>query len=101
MGTWQISADLLARSRFVVSPRIETVAALNDLVRPSDAAGRAFAAAHRESFDAMLDDHPCGGRCSTTAGGRGGSRTGSACRPPAGSQLRGGDRRRARPWATG
>ena len=34
MGTWRISADLLARSRFVVSPRIETVAALNDLVRP-------------------------------------------------------------------
>jgi hypothetical protein len=58
MGTWQISADLLARSRFVVSPRIETVAALNDLVRPSDAAGRAFAAAHRESFEAMLAEHP-------------------------------------------
>ncbi len=58
MGTWRISADLLARSRFVVSPRIETVAALNDLVRPSDAAGRAFAAAHRESFEAMLAEHP-------------------------------------------
>src|SRR6478752_5451089 len=58
MGTWQISADLLARSRFVVSPRIETVAALNDLVRPSDAAGRAFAAAHRESFEEMLAEHP-------------------------------------------
>src|SRR3954454_10124257 len=58
MGTWQISADLLARSRFVVSPRIETVAALNDIVRPSDAAGRAFSAAHRESFEAMLDEHP-------------------------------------------
>ena len=58
MGTWRISADLLARSRFVVSPRIETVAALNDIVRPSDAAGRAFAAAHRESFEAMLAEHP-------------------------------------------
>lgn len=58
MGTWRISADLLARSRFVVSPRIETVAALNDLVRPSDAAGRAFAAAHRESFEEMLGEHP-------------------------------------------
>ena len=58
MGTWRISADLLARSRFVVSPRIETVAALNDLVRPSDAAGRAFAAAHRESFEEMLAEHP-------------------------------------------
>jgi hypothetical protein len=58
MGTWQISADLLARSRFVVSPRIETVAALNDLVRPSDPAGRAFAVAHRESFEHMLAEHP-------------------------------------------
>src|SRR4051794_11607118 len=58
MGTWRISADLLARSRFVVSPRIETVAALADLVRPNDAAGRAFAAGHRESFEAMLTEHP-------------------------------------------
>ncbi|MGW5238453.1 ArsR/SmtB family transcription factor [Monashia sp. NPDC004114] len=58
MGTWRISADLLARSRFVVSPRIETVGALNDLVRPSDPAGRAFAATHREAFEAMLEAHP-------------------------------------------
>src|SRR6478736_3852770 len=58
MGTWQISADLLARSRFVVSPRIETVGALNDLVRPSDPEGRALAAAHGEAFRAMLDEHP-------------------------------------------
>ncbi|WP_323100363.1 helix-turn-helix domain-containing protein [Intrasporangium sp. YIM S08009] len=58
MGTWQISADLLARSRFVVSPRIETVGALNDLVRPSDPQGRALATAHGEAFRAMLDDHP-------------------------------------------
>lgn len=58
MGTWQISADLLARSRFVISPRIETVGALNDLVRPSDPEGRALAAAHGEAFRAMLDEHP-------------------------------------------
>ena len=58
MGTWRISADLLARSRFVVSPRIETVGALNDLVRPSDPVGRAFAATHHEAFQAMLDEHP-------------------------------------------
>ncbi|HSU75324.1 MAG TPA: winged helix-turn-helix domain-containing protein [Terrabacter sp.] len=58
MGTWQISADLLARSRFVVSPRIETVGALNDLVRPSDPGGRALAAAHGEAFGAMLEEHP-------------------------------------------
>ena len=58
MGTWQISADLLARSRFVVSPRIETVGALNDLVRPSDPEGRALATAHGEAFRAMLDANP-------------------------------------------
>ena len=58
MGTWQISADLLARSRFVVSPRIETVGVLNDLVRPSDPEGRALAAAHGEAFRTMLDAHP-------------------------------------------
>jgi DNA-binding transcriptional ArsR family regulator len=58
MGTWQISADLLARSRFVVSPRIETAGALNDLVRPSDPEGRALAAAHGEAFRAMLEAHP-------------------------------------------
>ena len=58
MGTWQISADLMAHSRFVVSPRIETVGALNDLVRPSDPEGRALAAAHGEAFRAMLDAHP-------------------------------------------
>ena len=58
MGTWQISADLLARSRFVVSPRIEAAAALSHILRPSDPMTRAFSRAHRESFEAMLDEHP-------------------------------------------
>ncbi|EWT02484.1 ArsR family transcriptional regulator [Intrasporangium oryzae NRRL B-24470] len=58
MGTWQISADLLARSRFVVSARIEACGVLNDLVRPSDPAGRALAVGHREAFEAMLTAHP-------------------------------------------
>lgn len=58
MGTWRIPADLLARSRFVVSPRCETHGALNDLVRPSTPMGRAFAAAHKDAFEAMLDAHP-------------------------------------------
>jgi hypothetical protein len=58
MGTWHISADLLARSRFVVSPRTEASAALSHLLRPSDPATRAFSIAHRESFEAMLDAHP-------------------------------------------
>ena len=81
MGTWQISADLLARSRFVVSPRIETVAALNDIVRPSDAAGRAFSAAHRESFEAMLAEHPVRRAVLEHSWRPGGSRTGWHCRP--------------------
>ncbi len=34
MGTWVVPADLLARSRFVVSPLNETVAALTVLSRP-------------------------------------------------------------------
>lgn len=58
MGTWRISADLLARSRFVVSARSEACGVLNDLVRPSDPAGRALAAAHREAFEEMLARHP-------------------------------------------
>lgn len=58
MGTWQISADLLARSRFVASARIEVVGVLNDLVRPSTPEGRATVAAHGEAFEAMLAKHP-------------------------------------------
>ena len=58
MGTWRISVDLLARSRFVVSPRIECSAAVSHLVRPNDPMARAFSAAHLESFEAMLDEHP-------------------------------------------
>src|SRR6476619_7571255 len=58
MGQCRSPPDLLARSRLVVSPAFKPSAALNDLVRPSDAAGRAFAAAHRESFEGMLAEHP-------------------------------------------
>jgi DNA-binding transcriptional ArsR family regulator len=58
MGTWEISADLLSRARFVVSPMGETVAALMALARPGDATERAFAAAHLEAFNAMLAEHP-------------------------------------------
>lgn len=58
MGTWQIPADLLARSRFVVSPAAEVTATLGALARPADSAERALAAGHREAFNAMLDSHP-------------------------------------------
>lgn len=55
--SWLISADLLARSRFVVSPLTETVAALMVLSRP-DPPGtpwiRSFRALHREACLGML-----------------------------------------------
>lgn len=57
MGSWVVSADLLARSRFVVSPFSETVAALTALSGP-DPPGtpwiRSFRALHREAYLGML-----------------------------------------------
>lgn len=57
MGSWIVSADLLARSRFVISPFAETVAALTVLSRP-DPPGipwqRTFRALHREAYLEML-----------------------------------------------
>ena len=57
MGSWVVPADLLARSRFVVSPFAETVAALTVLSR-SDPPGipwqRTFRALHREAYLDML-----------------------------------------------
>jgi len=58
MGTWQISADVLARSRFVVSPKAEVCSMLGALTKPRDPGERVFAAAHQESFRAMLAAHP-------------------------------------------
>jgi hypothetical protein len=55
--SWVVSADLLARSRFMVSPLSETVAALTILSRP-DLPGapwiRSFRALHREAYLGML-----------------------------------------------
>src|SRR5580658_8945964 len=55
--SWVVSADLLARSRFVVSPLSETVAALTILSRP-DLPGTpwitSFRALHREAYLGML-----------------------------------------------
>jgi len=65
MGTWQVAADLLARSRFTVSPLQETVAALMVLDpftrRPVEPWQRAFRAAHQETFSSMLAGHPVRG----------------------------------------
>lgn len=58
MGTWRVPADLLARSRFVVSPAAEVTATLGALTRPETPDERALAAGHRELFSAMLSEHP-------------------------------------------
>jgi DNA-binding transcriptional ArsR family regulator len=61
MGTWLVPADLLARSRFVVSPLNETVAALsllgglNPLATPWQ---RTFRATHEEAFEELLAGDP-------------------------------------------
>ena len=57
MGSWVVSADLLARSRFVVSPFSETVAALTVLSRPDQPGApwiRSFRALHCEAYLGML-----------------------------------------------
>lgn len=61
MGTWVIPADLLARSRFVISPLSETAAALlllNAPTAPGIAWERSFHAAHREAYAEMMAADP-------------------------------------------
>ena len=62
MGNWLVTADLLARSRFTVSPMQETLAAIAVLdpvkARPLEPWQRSFRATHQEAFEAMLDEHP-------------------------------------------
>jgi DNA-binding transcriptional ArsR family regulator len=55
--SWVVSADLLARSRFVVSPLTETVAAMTVLSAPGPPGTpwiRSFRALHREAYLGML-----------------------------------------------
>ncbi|WP_395694468.1 ArsR family transcriptional regulator [Nocardioides sp.] len=61
MGTWRVPADLLARSRFQVSPLNETVAALTLLDEGATLSApwqRAFHARHREAYAEMLAADP-------------------------------------------
>src|SRR5690349_17167895 len=58
MGSWRVSADLLASSRFVLSPMAETVAALTLLEVPRGPWQQAFHAANRDAFAEMLARHP-------------------------------------------
>src|SRR4051812_25221040 len=67
MGTWLVPADLLARSRFRISPLAETVAALTVLTAPGPPGApwqRAFHATHREAYAQMLADDPLRGAIS-------------------------------------
>lgn len=67
MGAWRVTADLLATSRFVVSPLAETVAAMTVLDAPSGPSQAAFRGANRAAYDEMLAAHPTralvAGRC--------------------------------------
>jgi DNA-binding transcriptional ArsR family regulator len=58
MGSWIVPADLLARARFAISPLAEVAAALAALDHPRDPVERAFARAHGEAFQAMLEADP-------------------------------------------
>jgi DNA-binding transcriptional ArsR family regulator len=60
MGWWQVSADTLAGSRFVVSPLAEVTASLITLVRGTapHAQGRAWLDAHRPAYQALLAADP-------------------------------------------
>jgi DNA-binding transcriptional ArsR family regulator len=59
MGEWRIAADVLARSRFVVSPLQETVATVVSLARGGAVPGlRGWAAAERPAFRARLAVDP-------------------------------------------
>lgn len=62
MGNWIVSTDLLAQSRFTVSPWQETLGALALLAptwrRRLQPWQRAFRSGHVEAFAAMLEEHP-------------------------------------------
>lgn len=58
MGSWRVSADLLASSRFTLSPMAETVAALTVLERPLGPWQQVFQAANRDAYAEMLARHP-------------------------------------------
>ena len=58
MGVWLMSADLLARARFVVSPFSEVSAALGALQQPRDPSERVLAATVGPAFSEMLREHP-------------------------------------------
>jgi DNA-binding transcriptional ArsR family regulator len=58
MGTWRVPADVLANSRFAISPQAEVVGALGALTRPRSPDQRAFRAAHGTAFGQWMATRP-------------------------------------------
>lgn len=58
MTVWQVPADLLARSRFVISPLTDTVAALRALHYPRRPWQHDWRRPHLAAFQAMVDARP-------------------------------------------
>lgn len=58
MGTWKVPSDLLARSRFAISPMADVVEAMFALATPAEGRQRAFVASHLDAFRAVLADNP-------------------------------------------
>ncbi|MFC7549382.1 ArsR/SmtB family transcription factor [Plantactinospora sp. GCM10030261] len=58
MSVWRVPADLLARSRFTVSPLTDTVSALRALLNPRSPWQHAWRRPHVEAYQEMLADRP-------------------------------------------
>ena len=58
MGVWRVPADVMATSRFAISPRAEVVGALGALTRPRSPEQRVFGAAHGAAFSAWVASRP-------------------------------------------
>jgi DNA-binding transcriptional ArsR family regulator len=58
MGTWKVPSDLLARSRFAISPKADVVEALFSLATPEEGRQRAFVALHLDAFRHALVENP-------------------------------------------
>ncbi|MEV1143778.1 hypothetical protein AB0I76_08845, partial [Micromonospora sp. NPDC049799] len=58
MSVWQVPVDLLARSRFTISPMTDTVAALKALHNPRRPWQHAWRRPHLAAYQAMLARRP-------------------------------------------
>jgi DNA-binding transcriptional ArsR family regulator len=58
MGTWRVPADVMAGTRFAITPMAEVVGALGALTRPRGPDQRAFREAHGAAFAGWLASRP-------------------------------------------